>query len=139
MKPHEQLQAKRREILDQLAAIDSLRKGTLNEQWFPVVRGGKKTNELRGPYWVWTFKRGKRTVSERLKSTEQVRQARKDAANYVRFRELCRELETVIHELGELEREEAASKEALKKGLTSRSNRAGKSPASSKLPNARPE
>jgi hypothetical protein len=122
----EQLDARRKEILRELDAMRSLRKGYLNEQRFPVVRGGKKTKELRGPYFVWSCKVGNKTVSERLNDEQAVVLARQDAANYRRFRLLCAELEKTVAELGNAEREEAASKEAVKKGLASRSNKTGK-------------
>jgi hypothetical protein len=47
-------------------------------------------------------------------------------ANYRRFGELCEEFVELTRRLGVLERQEAAT-EALKKGLKSRSSRAGKS------------
>jgi hypothetical protein len=122
----QELESRRKEVLQKLAAIRSLRKGTLNEQWFPVVRNGKKTKKLRGPYFVWSYKVGKKTVSERLKDEQGIALARQDAANYRRFRELCGELEKLIAELGQAERQEAASEEAVKKGLKSRSSRARK-------------
>ncbi len=122
----QQLEMRRKEVLRELEAIRSLRKGNLNEQWFPVVREGRKTKELRGPYFVWSRKVGKKTVSERLKNELQIAVARQDAANYRKFKQLCGELEKVIKEFGEAERQTAGSEETLKKGLKSRSNRAGK-------------
>lgn len=123
----QQLESRRSEVLRELAAIRSLRKGSLNEQWFPIVRNGKKTKKLRGPYFVWSYKVGKKTVSERLKDEQRIAWARQDAANYRRFRRLCGELEQLVAELGEAEREKSALEEAGKKGLKSRSNKAGKS------------
>lgn len=122
----QELESRRKEILQELAAMGSLRKGNLNEQWFPVVRNGKKTKKVRGPYFVWTYKVGKKTVSERLKGEPAIAVARRDAAHYGRFKELCVELEQLIAELGVVERQEAASEEALKKGRKSRSSRARK-------------
>ena len=124
----QRLESRRKEMLQELDTIRSLRKGSLNEQWFPIVRNGKKTKELRGPYYVWSYKIGKKTVSERLKDDSGVVLARQDAANHRRFKELCGELEEIIAELGEAERDEAVSEERLKKGLKSRSSRAEKSP-----------
>ena len=66
----QELESRRKEVLQELGAIRSLRKGNLNEQWFPVVRNGKKTKKLRGPYFVWTYKVGMKTVSERLKDEQ---------------------------------------------------------------------
>ena len=123
----QELEARRNAVLQQLSGIRSLRKGNLNEQWFPVVRNGKRTKELRGPYFVWSFKAGKKTVSERLKDDQEVALARKDADNYRKFRELCGELERLTAELGETERAEGASHEALKKGLKPRSKKTLKS------------
>ena len=122
----QQLELRREQVLQELGAIRSLRKGNLNEQWVPVVRKGKKTEKLRGPYFVWSRKVGGRSVSERLRDPQAVALARQDAANYRRFRQLCEELERTIAELGQAEREDAASKEALKKGRKSRSNKARK-------------
>lgn len=120
------LESRRKEVLEELAAIRSLRKGNLNEQWFPIVRNGKQTKKLRGPYFVWSYKVGKKSVSERLKGDRGIALARQDAANYHRFRQLCGELEKIISELGEAEREQATSHEAVKKGLKLRSNRTPK-------------
>lgn len=129
MKDATVLEKKRQALLKELGAIRALRKGYLNEQWFPAIREGKKTKELRGPYFVWTRKVGKKTVSERVRGAAAVERARQDEANYKRFKELCREYEAVAHQLGVLERQ-SASEEALKKGRRSRSNKAGKSRAS---------
>lgn len=122
------LEQKRQDLLKDLSEIRSLRKGCLNEQWFPVVRQGKKTQELRGPYFVWTHKAGAKTVSERIQGEAAVERARRDVASYKEFREICSEYEAVAQQLGELERDEQAQLERAKKGLKSRSNKARKSP-----------
>ena len=119
----EQVNKQRDDVLEQLRSIRSLKKGNLNEQWFPVVRNGKKTEKLRGPYYVWSYKVGKKTVSERISSDVQLRQGRQDVANYKKFRELCSKLEQLTNELGELERPESQEVETLKKGLKSKSKR----------------
>ena len=130
MTQSQHIDRRRKEIAEQLVAMRALRKGSLNKQWFPVMREGKKTKQLRGPYYVWTYKAGKKTVSLRLHGQAQVQQAQRDAANYRRFRQLCKELEELTQELGELERGAAASQEALKKGLKSRPKQTGKSSGS---------
>lgn len=121
------VEERRRSVLEQLAAIRSLRKGTLSEQWVPVVRDGKKTKKLRGPYFVWTCKVGKKTVSERIKGKQEQQWAQQDALNYQRFKELCAELEDSTHQLGLLERQVEGEAEDLKKRLESPSSRAKKS------------
>ena len=121
-----ELEAKREASLKQLGEIRTLRKGCLNEQWFPVVRKGKKTKKLRGPYFVWTHKSGRKTVSTRIRGEAALERARQDEADYRRFKRICREYEEVTQQLGALEREEGAELERLKKGLKSRSNKARK-------------
>ena len=121
------MQARRRAVLEQLAAIRSLRKGTLSEQWVPVVRDGKKTKTLRGPYFVWTCKVGDRTVSERIKGKQAQQWAQQDAVNYQRFKELCVELEDLTHRLGVLDRQGEQELDDLKKRRKSLSSKAKKS------------
>ena len=124
----EELKSRREQVVLELAGIHSLRKGNLNEQWFPVVRNGKRTKDLRGPYFVWSYKVGKKTGSVRLKDEQAIARARQDATNYRRFKELCGELEIIIAEQGEAERQEVASEEQLKKTRKSPSSKARKSP-----------
>lgn len=109
------LEEKRQALLGQLSDIRTLRKGSLNEQWFPSVKDGKKTQELRGPYYVWTSKKNNKTVSERISGEDDLSRARQDEANYKRFREVCQQYESVAQELGELERIQNAEQDALKK------------------------
>jgi len=123
------LEARRRTVLEQLEAIRSLRKGTLSEQWVPVVRDGKKTKKLRGPYFVWTSKVGKKTVSERIKGKQEQQWAQQDALNYQRFKELCAELEDLTHQLGLVERQAQEEAGTLKKRRKSPSSKAKKSRA----------
>lgn len=122
----QQIETQRKNIMEELLAIRSLRKGNLNEQWFPVVRDGKETKERRGPYYLHSYKVGKKTVSERLKGEVAVKQARADANNYRRFKALCGDLEELTRQLGELEGQEAVGEGKLKKKLKSRSSRARK-------------
>lgn len=120
------LEQERLALLKQLSEIRTLRKGYLNEQWFPVVREGKKTQELRGPYFVWTHKAGGKTVSERVRDEGALERARQEEATYKRFKEIFREYEAVAQQLGALEREAGAGEQTLKKTLKSRSNKASK-------------
>ena len=118
------LEARRKQVLKELAAIRSLRKGSLNEQWFPVLRKGKKTGELRGPYFVWSYKVGKKTVSEWIKDQAAVTWAKENAGNYTRFKELCAEFEELTAKLGEAEWKKSRGADLLKKTLKSRPSKA---------------
>ena len=124
------LQTRRRAIAQELLAIGSIRPGNINEQYVRGMRAGKPVT--RGPYPVRCWREGEKVLSERLTTPEQLEQAQQDIANHRRFKELCREFEELTRQLGEVERAEATALEAAKKGLKSRSSRAGKSSASSK-------
>lgn len=126
MNIRQQIENQRKTVAEKILAIRSLRKGCINEQWFPVVREGKKTEDLRGPYFVFTYKAEGKTVSERLQGEVALARAREDAANYQEFRTLCAQLEALTLELGELERREDVEEERVKKKPKSPSNRAKK-------------
>lgn len=122
-----QIEQRRLDITLELLSIRSARKGSIVEQSFPVVRDGKPTGEMRGPHPLITGKEHGKTVSERLKTPEQLEQARLDIANHQRLGALFREFEELTRALGESARQAGVSEEALKKGLLSQSSRVRKS------------
>jgi len=122
----EQLQARREQIVAEMLQIRSVVRGALTEQFLPVPHKGKKQPVMRGPYYVLSRSDKGRTRSCRI-GKGQARQVQQDVDNYKHLEALCREFTALTERLGELEREQAASGEALKKGLKSRSNKAGKS------------
>jgi hypothetical protein len=126
MRRHEELEAQRESLLSQMRLIRSMRRGTLSVRPEKVRRKGQKEPVLLGPYPLFVRNEGKRTVGCRLRTPEEVAQAREDIAAYHRFMGLCKEYVQATEELGQLERTETVA-DALKKGLKSRSNRARKS------------
>ena len=126
IKTLQQIEARRKTLAEELLGIRCLRKGSVNEQWFAVVRDGKKTKDLRGPYYVHSYKVGNKSVSERLNDEEAVKQARAEATNYRRFKELCEEFEALTQRLGELERGLDSTLETLKKKPSSPSSKTKK-------------
>lgn len=126
MKTIREIEMQRDRVIKELLAVRSLRKGCVNEQWFPVVRDGEKTEQVRGPYYVLSYKVGGKTVSERVKGDAALKQARADVDNYRRFKSLCSELEELTRQLGEVERARDEKVETAKKKRKSRSSRAGK-------------
>jgi hypothetical protein len=102
----QELEAERNTILEAIRSIRSMRRGTINEQHFKTRLKGRKGIILQGPYYVLSRREGQKTVSRRLKSPEEVEQARRDVAEYKRFMGLCQEFERLTARLGELERGE---------------------------------
>jgi len=121
----ERVRKERDGVLEEMRGIESMARGTINEQYFPVIRQGKKTGQKRGPYYVWSRRQGKRTVSKRLRSAAQLQQARADLAAHQRFVALCQEFEALTERLGQLQRDEGGVGPE-KKRCRSRSRRIGK-------------
>jgi hypothetical protein len=121
----QQLEAQRNAILEEIRSIRSMRRGTVNEQYFKIRLKGRKGIVHQGPYYVFSRREGQKTVSSRLRSEAELQQARKDVTEYKRFLGLCQEFERVTARLGELERSEH-SLEQEKKRFRLPSSKTGK-------------
>jgi len=92
--PLAQLQARRQQLLQQMAALDRLRRGSLSRQFFhrPGARG------RQGPYYVLQGYFQGRKVSERVPAQE-VRQMRPLVANYKRFVRLAEQVVSLTDQI----------------------------------------
>ena len=99
----QQLESRRNAVLEEMRSIRSMRRGTVNEQYFKTRLKGRKGIVLQGPYYVLSRREGDKTVSKRLRSVGELEQAQKDVAEYKRFLGLCQEFERLTARLGELE------------------------------------
>jgi hypothetical protein len=102
----QQLEGRRNTILEEMRSIRSMRRGTVNEQYFKTRLRGRKGVVRQGPYYVLSRREGAKTVSRRLRSVVELQQAQQDAAEYKKFLGLCQEFERLTARLGELERGE---------------------------------
>lgn len=102
----QQLESRRNAILEEMRSIRSMRRGTLNEQYFRTRLKGRKGIVHQGPYYVLSRREGEKTVSKRLRSVAELEQVQKDVDEYKRFLGLCHEFERLTARLGELERGE---------------------------------
>lgn len=95
MSTYSEIMQRRRILLDELAGLDRIRRGSVTEQYLTSTRrDGRRTR--RGPYALYSLKRKGRTVSRRLRAKE-VDTFRAQIAAGQRFQELVHEL----MELGE--------------------------------------
>lgn len=114
----QEIEASRNHILEQLRHIKSLRRGTINEQFFKGKKAGKTVT--RGPYFVFSRREGDKTVSRRLKPGDDLEQTRRDIAEHKRFVELCRELERLTERLGEITRQGQQAQEKKRRRSSSK-------------------
>jgi hypothetical protein len=98
------LESRRNAVLEEMRSIRSMRRGTVNEQYFKTRLKGRKGIMRQGPYYVLSRREGDKTVSKRLRSVGELEQAQKDVAEYKRFLGLCQEFEHLTARLGELEK-----------------------------------
>ena len=102
----QQLEARRNAVLEEMRSIRSMRRGTINEQYFKTRLKGKKGIVHQGPYYILSKREAEKTVSKRLRSVAELQQAQKDVAEYKRFLGLCQEFERLTAHLGALEKGE---------------------------------
>jgi len=118
METLQQIEVQRLAVLERIRAIRSMRRGSISEQFFPVLRKGQKQAAHRGPYYVFTRHQGTKTVSQRLTTPQALQHAREDVEAFKKFQALCREYEELTEKLGGLERETGQEKKRLKSGLS---------------------
>lgn len=116
-------------ITQELSQIRFMQKGTISHQRVPSERRGAPAGAMRGPYPVLTWKEKGKTRSLRLKNNDEVTWAQQALNNHRRFVALCREYEELGERIAcELRQSptETSMAERIKKGLKSRSRKAGK-------------
>ena len=91
-----ELQFRRRQILQEMAAIDRLRRGHLSQQFFKSTRQGKTCRQ--GPYYVLQRWFEGKNLCERV-PTDQVETIRQGVQGYQRFRQLAEEFAAVSEEI----------------------------------------
>lgn len=98
----QELEARRQEIVCEIASLEQMRRGSVVDQYVEdVLKDGSKVR--RGPYPLCSFKEKGKTVSRRLKSRQEVETYRKQIEAFRRFQELSAELVRVCEQLADME------------------------------------
>jgi len=113
-----QLEQRRDQILQQMKAIDRLRRGSLSRQFFKKTHSASRTQQ--GPYYVLQGYIQGQKFSERV-SADQASQIEPLVANYKRFEKLAEEFVSVTDQLTRL----SQSAPEAKKNSRRRSARSG--------------
>jgi hypothetical protein len=109
------LETTRQEILQQMAAITRMRRGTVNEQYFDVRQ--KDGSVVRhGPYFLYSRTEKGKSFSARI-SPEEVERYREETENCRRFKELSNRCVVICEGLAE------AAEEGLEKKRSKRKRR----------------
>ena len=96
-----QLELRRRELVEEIDAIRSMRIGTLSE-WYNKVKNKKGEVVLNGPYQILTRKGAdNKTISESI-SDKDVPRIREEVDNYKCFKQLTDEYAEVCEKLSQL-------------------------------------
>lgn len=101
MKATEKLMARREAILEEIAGIERMRRGSVTEQYVETVRADGSKGR-RGPYFLYSFKKKRKTVSRRVTRRDLVPEYRAQIEAFRRFDELVRELTAIGEKLGDL-------------------------------------
>lgn len=97
------LEGRRRDILEEMASITRMRRGTVNEQYFEVQQ--KDGSVVRhGPYFLYSRTEKGRSFSRRI-SLEEVECYKAETANCRRFKELSNRCVMVCEELAEFDQD----------------------------------
>ena len=94
-----QLEQRREQILQQIGAIDRLRRGALSRQFFKTPRADAKAQQ--GPDFLWQGYVQGQKFSQRVPA-QQAPQIQPLVANYKRFVELAEEFVTVTDQITRL-------------------------------------
>lgn len=106
MKSIFEIEQAREAILEEMRSMRSMRKGSVTRQFLKVKHKDKSEPVLRGPYFVFTRKEGKKTVGYRLRHGKEQEAALRDVTAYKRFVALCKQFEELTEKMGQLERME---------------------------------
>jgi hypothetical protein len=91
----------RNELLEELAALEQMRRGSLSPQVFEATRKDG-TKVLRGPYMLYTFKEKGKTVSRRVSNPDLVPRYQEQIEAFRRFEALSAELVRVGEKISDL-------------------------------------
>lgn len=99
--PLKQVRQRRKEVLEELALLEQIRRGSLTPQFFEAERkDGSKVR--RGPYLLYTFKEKGKTVSRRISDQDLALQYQEQIKAFRHFEALTAELVRLGEKISDL-------------------------------------
>ena len=92
---------RRRELLEELARLEQMRRGSLCSQIFEAKRKDG-TKVYRGPYALYTYKEKGKTISRRITNPAELGRYTEQIEAFRRFQELSSELVRVGERISDL-------------------------------------
>jgi hypothetical protein len=102
MQNSHQLFQQRAQIIDQIAALGPMRRGSVYDHFLPTPRKDGSTYR-RGPYPTYTFKQGGKTKAKLLHNEEEAELYRRQIEAFRRWQELSAQLVSISQRLADLE------------------------------------
>ena len=108
MDQRDTLEAERQRIIEQMAAITRMRRGTVNEQYFEVRQKDGSVAE-HGPYFLYSRTEKGKSFSRRI-TGEEVERYKTETENCRRFKELSNRCVVICEDLAETDEEKVEKK-----------------------------
>ena len=97
-----QLTVRRTQIIEQIAVLGPMRRGSISEQLLPYKQPDGSIRR-RGPYLTYTFKQGGKTRGKHLRNPQEAELYQRQIQNYRRYQELSAQLVQISQTLADLE------------------------------------
>lgn len=121
----ERLLKKKKELLDQICKLKDMRQGSVVEQYFETKRKDG-TMSRQGPYFLYSYKEGGKTISRRLPSVFAAESYREQIGEFRKFEQLCSQLAETCQRLSDIRIEEGFGDNTQEKKLRRPSSRRSK-------------
>lgn len=117
------LHDRRRALLDQIADLEQIRRGSITEQFVEtILKDGSKSR--RGPYVIYSYKaRGGRTVSRRLHDPAEIARYRSQIEAFREFQQCTAQLLALGEVLSDYALEDAEAQKKTSNAATKRKPR----------------
>lgn len=110
----ERLLEKKRELLDEICKLKEMREGSVVPQYYERKLSDGTTSR-QGPYFLYSYKEGGRTISRRLCSAAEAQRYREQIDEFRKFEQLRAQLVQTSQKISDLKLQEALPEDGVEK------------------------